>query len=99
MLLAGAILDQGVWILIDTDATHNDIDSSITHINGLTECRINTTVLIGSDMELANWGACFTIPLRINCETFQIDAFLLPISDHINVILGAPWMIEVSNAH
>ena len=70
MLLAGAILDQGDWILVDTDTTHNDMDSSITHINGLTECRINTTVLIRSNTELAYWGACFTVLLRINYKTF-----------------------------
>ena len=55
-------------------------------------------MLIRSNTELAYWGACFTVPLRINCKTFQINAFLLPIGDDIDVILGAPWLIDVGNA-
>ena len=78
MLLAGAILGQGVQILVDTGATHNVIDSSSARTIGLGEHRITTTVLIGSGTELSCRGAYFTVPLRIDGETFQIDTFLIP---------------------
>lgn len=83
MLLAGAILGNGVCILVNTGATHN--------------VHITTTMLIGSGMELSYQGACFTTPLRINGETFPIDAFLLPIGDDIDIILGALWLTDISN--
>ena len=70
MLLAGAILGQGVRILVDTGATHNVIDSSTARTIGLGEHRITTTVLIGTGTELACRGACFTVPLRIDGKTF-----------------------------
>jgi hypothetical protein len=53
LLLVGANLGQGIQILVDSDATHNIIDSSIARIIDLTERRINTTVLVGSSIELA----------------------------------------------
>jgi hypothetical protein len=55
-------------------------------------------VLIGSGTELACQGACFIVPLRINGRTFQIDAFLLPIGNNIDIILGPPWMKNVGKA-
>lgn len=70
MLLAGANLGQGIQILVDSDATHNIIDSSTARIIDLTERRINTTVLVGSSTEIAYRGACFTVPLHINGEMF-----------------------------
>jgi hypothetical protein len=89
MILVGAILGQGVWILFNIGATHNVIDSSIARTIGQAECRITTTVLIDSGTELAYQGACFTVLLHINGETFQTDVFLLSIGDNIDVILGA----------
>lgn len=53
MLLVRAILSKGIRILIDIGATHNVIDSNIACIIGLAECRITTTVLVGSDTKLA----------------------------------------------
>lgn len=98
MILVGTIIGNGVHILIDTGGTHNIIDNNSDHPIGLAERRITTTVLIGSGIELACQGACFAVPLRIDSKTFQIDAFLLPISDDIDVILGAPWLTDISNA-
>jgi hypothetical protein len=89
MILVGAILGQGVWILFNIGATHNVIDSSIARTIGQAECRITTTVLIDSGTEPAYQGACFTVLLHINGETFQTDVFLLSIGDNIDVILGA----------
>lgn len=57
-------------ILIDTGATHNVIDCSTAGTINIVECRITTTVLVGSGMELSCRGACFTILLRINNKMF-----------------------------
>lgn len=41
MLLAGAILGQGVHILVDIGATHNVINSSNVRLIGLAEHRVD----------------------------------------------------------
>lgn len=70
MILAGAILCEGVCILVNTSATHNVIDTNTAQLIGLAEWRITTTVLVGSGTEFAYRGACFNIPLRIDADTF-----------------------------
>jgi hypothetical protein len=55
-------------------------------------------VLIGSGTELACRGACFIVSLCIDGGTFQIDAFLLPIGNNIDIILGPPWMKNMGKA-
>jgi hypothetical protein len=97
MLLVRAILSKGIRILADIGATHNVINSNVTCMISLVECHITTTVLVGSDTKLACRGASFTIPLHIHTKTFQIDAFLLSISEYIDVILGAPCLADVAN--
>ena len=61
------------------------------------ERRINTTILVGSGNEIACRGACFNVPLRIDFETFQIDALLVDIGVDIAIILGTPWMTDLGN--
>jgi predicted aspartyl protease len=68
--VVGAVLDQGVRILIDTGSTHNVINSSTACTIDLAERRITTTVLIGSGMELAYRGAYFIVPLHIDRDMF-----------------------------
>lgn len=47
MPLVGAILGQGVWILVDTGTTHSVINSSTACTISLTKHRITSTVLFG----------------------------------------------------
>lgn len=89
MFLAGDVLGQGVRILINISATHNVIIINFARWVGLMERRINTTILIGSGDEIACWGACFNVPLRIDSKMFQIDAIL--------VDLNTPWMADLNN--
>lgn len=70
MLLAGAVLGQGVYILVGTDATHNVLNSNSARLIGLAKYRITTIVLVGSDTKLACRGAFFNVPLQIDKETF-----------------------------
>lgn len=97
MLLVGAVLGQGVCILVNTGPTHNIINSRSAYLIGPEEHHIATMVLVGSGTLLACRGACFNVPLRIDSETFQIDTFLLSIGDDIDVILGTPWLADISN--
>jgi len=48
MLLAGAILGEGVRILIDTGVTHNIIDINFAQLVCLMEHHINTRILVNS---------------------------------------------------
>jgi hypothetical protein len=49
---------------------HNIIDINFARLDGLMECRIDITILIGSSNETTCRGACFNKPLHIDTETF-----------------------------
>ena len=70
MYLAGAILGTGVHILVDTGATHNIIDINVARTIGLLEQRITTTILVGSGHKISCRAGAFSMPLRINAESF-----------------------------
>jgi hypothetical protein len=53
-----------------TPAMHNIIDINFARLDGLMECRIDITILIGSSNETTCRGACFNKPLHIDTETF-----------------------------
>lgn len=74
MFLVGAILESRVRILIDIGSTHI-IEASFTRLAGLTECHIDTPILISNKSRIACRGACFNIPLRVDNDTFWIDDF------------------------
>lgn len=96
MCLAGAVLGTGAFILIDTGATHNVIDINFARVVNLREQRINTTIiLVGSGNEVSCRAASFTVPLCIDSESFQVDTFLLDITNDVDIILGMPWLVDL----
>ena len=70
MFLVGAILGTDVHILVDTGATHNIIDINVARTIGLLEQHITTTILVGSGHEISCRAGAFSVPLRINAESF-----------------------------
>jgi hypothetical protein len=53
MFLVGAILGQGVRILIDIGATYNVVDINFARLVGILERHIDATILIGSDTKIS----------------------------------------------
>jgi hypothetical protein len=95
MYLTGVIAGTGVFILVDTGATHNIIDINVARLIGLREQRIDTTILVGSGNEVTCQAASFSTLLRVDDEVFTIDAFLLDIGNDIDVVLGTPWLASL----
>ena len=85
----------GVHILIDTGATHNIIDINVAHFIGLQVKCINTAILVGSGNEVPSRAVAFSVPLRIDANVFDIDAYLLDISNDVDIILGTPWLASL----
>lgn len=77
---------------LERDAQHSDIN--VARIIGLGEQRINSTILIGNGNEVRCRAASFTVPLRIDGDAFDIDAYLLDIDNDVDVILGMPWLVS-----
>ena len=90
MYLAGVVSSNGVHILVDTGATHNIIDINVARLISLKEHRINTAILDGSGNEVPCRAATFNVPLRIDADVFDIDAYLLDIGNDVDIILGTP---------
>lgn len=97
MFLADVILGQGVRILIDTGATHNVNDINFARIMGIMERRINTTIIIGSGTKITCRSASYNVPLRVDNETFHIDALLVDTGNDVDVILSTPWLADIDN--
>jgi hypothetical protein len=95
MYLTGVIAGTGIYILVDTGATHNVIDINMARLIGLRKGRIDTTILVGSGHEVPYRAATFSVPLRVDAEVFDIDAFLLDIGNDIDIILGTPWLASL----
>ena len=95
MYLEGVMSGTGIHILVDTGATHNIIDVNVAHLIGLQEQRINTAILIGSGNEVPCHVAAFNVPLRIDANVFDIDAYLLDIGNDVAIILGTPWLASL----
>jgi hypothetical protein len=89
MYLTGVVSGTGVHILVNTGSTHNIINSA--RLIGRLEQRINNTILVGSSTKVSCWAASFNVPLHIDAETPQIEAFLFDISNDIDIMLGTPW--------
>jgi hypothetical protein len=92
MHLTGVVSGMGVHILIYMGAMHNIIDINFTHLIGLQEQRINTAILVGSGNEVPYRATAFGVPLRIDADIFYIDAYLVDISNDVDIILGTPWL-------
>ena len=95
-VFADILLDQGVRILVDRSATHNVIDINFAGLVGMMERRISTTILVGNKTEINCNSAAYNVPLQINTESFHIDALLVDIGNDIDVILGTPWLADIS---
>jgi hypothetical protein len=95
MYLAGAVFSTGAHILVNTGATHNVIDDNFIRLIDLLEKHINTMTLVGSGNEVSCREASFSVPLCIDAETFQSDAFLLDISNDVDTILGTPGLANL----
>jgi hypothetical protein len=95
MYLTGVIVGTGVFILVDTGATHNIIDINVARLIALREQCIDTTILVGSGNEVTCQAASFSTLLRVDDEVFTIDAFLLDIGNDIDVVLGTPWLASL----
>lgn len=89
------IIGNGVHVLIDSGSTHNVIDINVARTIGLSEQRINTTILVGSGDEVPCRSASFMVPLRIDSDVFDVDAYLLDLGHNIDVILGTPWLASL----
>jgi hypothetical protein len=97
MFFAGVVLEHGVRILVDTSAMHNIIDNNFARLVGLMEHHIDIVILIGSSNEITCRAACFNVPLHINTKTFKIHTFLVDLGIDIDIILGTPWMANISS--
>jgi hypothetical protein len=95
MYLEGVINGVGVLVLVDSGLTHNVIEINVAHSIGLREQRINTTILVGSGNEVTCYAASFNVPLRIDSDAFDIDAYLLNITYDFDVVLGTPWLASL----
>jgi predicted aspartyl protease len=89
------VLGTGVHILVDKGATHNIININVVRFIGLQEQRINTAILVGNGNEVPCRAAAFSIPLHIDADVFDIDAYLLDISNDADIILGTPWFASL----
>lgn len=94
MFLARAILDNRVYILIDTSATHI-IDANFTRLAGLTEHHIETKILISKDSCIVCCGACFNLALLVNNEILWIDDFLVNLNANTNVFNCTLWLTSL----
>ena len=92
MYLTGVVSGTGVHILVDMGATHNIIDINVARLIGLQEQRINTAILVGSGNEVPSRAVAFSVPLRIDANVFDIDAYLLDIGNDVDIILSTPWL-------
>jgi hypothetical protein len=97
MYLEGVINGVGVLVLVDSGLTHNVIDINVAHSIGLQEQRINTTILVGSENKVTCCAASFNVPLCIDSDAFDIDAYLLNISYDFDVVLGTPWLASLGH--
>jgi predicted aspartyl protease len=97
MYLEGVINGVGVLVLVDSGLTHNVIDINVTHSIGLQEQRINTTILVGSGNKETCRAASFNVPLCIDSDAFDIDAYLLNINYDFDVILGTTWLASLGH--
>lgn len=97
MFLDGIILGQWVRILIATGATHNIIVINFAKIRDMLERHINTAILVSNGTKITCRSASYSVPLRIDTETFHIDALLVDISNNIDVILSMPWMADIGS--
>jgi hypothetical protein len=73
----------------------DDIDINVTLAIGLLEHRINTTFIIGSGNEVPCQAVAFVVPLWIDAEVFDINAYLLDIGNDIDIIPGTPWLASL----
>lgn len=73
---------------IDTQRYRYNVARTI----GLQEQRIDTTILVGSGNAMPCRSASFNVPLRIGSDAFDIDVFLLDISNDVYIILVTPWL-------
>jgi hypothetical protein len=62
------------------------------------EHRIDTTFIVGSSNEVPCQAAAFVVPLRIDAEVFNIDAYLLDIGNDVDIILRTPWLLIIALA-
>lgn len=85
--LDGMIIGHLVSVMVDTGSTHNDINFHLARRLGLRDHRINTRILVGSGEEVPCHSTSLHVPLRIDSNSFTIDAFLLV----INRILTSCW--------
>ena len=95
MYLAGVVSGIGVHILVDTGATHNIININVARLIGLQEQRINTAILVRSWNEVPCRAAAFNVPLRIDADVFDIDAYPLDIGNDVDIILSTPWLASL----
>lgn len=85
---------MGIHILVDTGATHI-ININVARLIDLQEQCNNSTILMGSGNNAPYRAASFNVPLRNDMKIFYINAFLLDISNDIDIVLGKPWLADL----
>ena len=52
-------------------------------------------ILVRSGNEVPCRAAAFNVPLRIDADVFDIDAYLLDIGNDVDIILSTPWLASL----
>jgi hypothetical protein len=97
MYIEGVINGAGVLVLVDSGSMHNVIDINIALSIGLQEQQFNTTILVGSRNEVTCHAASFNVPLRMDSDALNINAYLLNIGNDIDVVLDTPWLASLGH--
>ena len=96
MKVEGSVNGQLVTILLDSDSTHNFIDSRLFKKLGWATAPTRPfEVMIADGGRVSSSGCCTNTALNIGGYTCAVDLFALPLGG-CDVVLGIHWLSSIS---
>lgn len=93
--LVGRIMGKEVGFLVDTEATHNFIDTLIMERLQLTDTPINTFVVtVTRGEKIEGEKHCRGVKLNIQGVNMEANLLVVPLGD-LQVILGTVWLQDL----
>jgi len=92
MRLVGFLRLQLVVILIDSDSTHNFIDTKLAATLGIRPLVQDAIrVKIANGEEITSPGCCMEVEVKIQGSSFRTNFFILPLAG-CDAVLGIQWL-------